>query len=296
MHEPDIMLCMKHTPARIIAFFTITLTVLVAPVFSQVTFAEGSQAGPGYVALGDSVAAGAGLPVTDPSDEAKACGRSAQGYPALLAPSVDSPFTDLACGGATVMAGIMGPQTTNGVTVPAQIDRAFEQGVPKLITISIGTNDVNWSNVINKCYSSTCGTWQDTRDAAKLEYAYYKNLHNTLETIKRRAENASVTPHVILVGYYKPVSNQQPSCGDTAPLTSSEISWIRAQVNIINGIMKANALQYGFADYAPVDFSGHEFCSAQPWVQGLGSRAPFHPNAAGQAAIAQAILAKLHEQ
>lgn len=287
---------MKITPLRTTVSLALALAILVTPVFSNIqAFAESNRSvNAGYVALGDSVAAGAGLPIADPSDEAHACGRSAQGYPAMVAPGVQLPLKDLACGGATVNAGIMGPQNANGMIVSAQIDRAFQDGVPKLITISVGTNDVNWSNVINKCYTSiTCGTWQDTQDAAKLEYAYYKNLHHVLEEIKARSANAATKPHVILVGYYKPVSNQQPACADTAPLTASEISWIRTQVNIINGIMQANALQYGFVQYAAVDFTGHEFCSAQPWIQRLGSRAPFHPNAAGQEAIARAILQKL---
>ncbi len=288
----------KITLPQIVPSIIIVLAVLLAPVFSVVTtFAYGLQSGTNtYVALGDSVAAGAGLPVTDPSTEAKACGRSAQAYPTLVAAGAHMSLNDLACGGATVNAGITGPQTTNGVTVPSQLDRAFQQGVPKLITISVGTNDVNWSNVINKCYTSiTCGSWQDTRDAAKLEYQYYKNLHALLEQIKTRSAG-SVKPHVMLVGYYKPVSNQQPVCGNTAPLTSDEISWIRGQETIINGVMQANALQYNFVDYVSVDFTGHELCAPEPWVQGLGDKAAFHPNVLGQAAISRAILHKLGQQ
>jgi hypothetical protein len=42
------------------------------------------------------------------------------------------------------------------------------------------------------------------------------------------------------------------------------------------------------------DFAGHQLCTPQPYVQGLGDAAPFHPTAAGQLAIALADQAVLH--
>ncbi|HXP54367.1 MAG TPA: hypothetical protein VN847_05405, partial [Streptosporangiaceae bacterium] len=36
------------------------------------------------------------------------------------------------------------------------------------------------------------------------------------------------------------------------------------------------------------DFTGHALCDADPYVQGVGSPAPFHPTAAGELAIALA--------
>jgi hypothetical protein len=43
------------------------------------------------------------------------------------------------------------------------------------------------------------------------------------------------------------------------------------------------------------DFTGHELCTPQPYVQGLGAAAPFHPTALGQLAIALADQAALHQ-
>ena len=36
------------------------------------------------------------------------------------------------------------------------------------------------------------------------------------------------------------------------------------------------------------DFTGHGLCTEQPYVQGLGDAAPFHPNGTGQLVIALA--------
>src|SRR5882672_5758967 len=52
-----------------------------------------------YVALGDSVAAGLGLPAIS-GDDAR-CGRSALAYPALVAANLKLSLTNVACSGAT---------------------------------------------------------------------------------------------------------------------------------------------------------------------------------------------------
>ena len=44
---------------------------------------------------------------------------------------------------------------------------------------------------------------------------------------------------------------------------------------------------FGFGVAAP-RFTGHELCTAVPWVQGPSDPAPLHPNAAGELAIALA--------
>ena len=52
-------------------------------------------------------------------------------------------------------------------------------------------------------------------------------------------------------------------------------------------MLAKGAQQFGFASPQP-DFTGHELCSQQPYVQGLGAAAPFHPTALGELAIALA--------
>ena len=57
-------------------------------------------------------------------------------------------------------------------------------------------------------------------------------------------------------------------------------------------MLAKGAAQFQFSAPQP-DFAGHQLCTAQPYVQGLSSPAPFHPTAAGQLAIALADQAAL---
>jgi hypothetical protein len=60
-------------------------------------------------------------------------------------------------------------------------------------------------------------------------------------------------------------------------------------------VLASGAKTFGFTAVVP-DFSGHELCTAQPFVQGLHDNAPMHPNTAGELAIAladQQALSKL---
>ena len=60
-------------------------------------------------------------------------------------------------------------------------------------------------------------------------------------------------------------------------------------------MLAQGAAQFNFSSPQP-DFSGHQLCTPQPYVQGLGAAAPFHPTVLGQLAIAladQAVLRRL---
>ena len=110
-----------------------------------------------YAALGDSVAAGAGLPTSDPI-----CKRSSEAYPYSVASSTGLTLQHFACSGAKVDEGIYGSQKVNGEKLPTQLNQAFEGGTPKLITLTIGANDTPWAQLIRQCYYITCGYKVDT--------------------------------------------------------------------------------------------------------------------------------------
>jgi lysophospholipase L1-like esterase len=72
-------------------------------------------------------------------------------------------------------------------------------------------------------------------------------------------------------------------------ISPSEADWWRAQTVSLNKTVSDVVSNYTFAKFAPVDFSGHEFCTNTPWIQDLSATAPFHPTIEGQSAIAQAV-------
>lgn len=238
-----------------------------------------------YVALGDSVAAGLGLPVAPGSDPA--CGVSAQAYPARVAASLNMPYQNLACSGATA-GDLVTEQHLSGTSrdIEPQLDRAFAGGTPQLISITAGANDMYWQYFARKCYVSTCGTGTDQALVDSFRSVLTLKLEYALQSIQYRSNGQP--PRVVLTGYYQPLS---AACSVRQPaITAAEAQWLNDQLAALNQTISSAASGYSFARYATVDFSGHELCTRRPWVQGINSSAPLHPTAAGQRAIAQAVL------
>lgn len=240
-----------------------------------------------YAALGDSVAAGLGLSAAEGDP---ACGVSTQAYPALVALALHRGYTNFACSGATV-GDLFTEQHLSGTSrdIEPQLSRAFASGTPGLITITAGANDTYWPYFIRKCYVSTCGTSADRTVAAGLLSALRVKLNYALSDIRYLSHNRP--PIVVMTGYYQPFS---PTCTSRqTSVSASELNWLNAQTAAINQTLMSTTSSYSFVRFAPVSFSGHELCSAGPWIQGLTDAAPFHPTAQGQKAITGAILEQL---
>lgn len=235
-----------------------------------------------YAALGDSVAAGAGLASSD-----TVCARSSQAYPYIIAQKTGLSLQHLACSGAKADEGIYRSQKLTA-DMPAQLDQAFSNGKPSLITLTIGANDARWTQFIRQCYYIRCGYKVDTARFA----VYLIDLKLELNIIMAKISTLSkgTPPQVIITGYYNPFS--QTSCADTKGLTSSEITWLQNRTRSLNAAISGIANKYSYASYAPISFSGHELCSSEPWVQGISDSAPFHPTASGEEAIARAVFKK----
>ena len=236
-----------------------------------------------YAALGDSVAAGAGLASND-----SLCDTSVEAYPYTVASTTGLNLLHTACTGAKADEGIYDSQTRSGTTLTAQLDQAYANGTPDLITLTIGANDARWTQFIRQCYYIRCGYSVDTARFS----TYLVDLKLELNVIMAKINTLSNgnPPQIIVTGYYTPFSST--SCAATNNLTSAEISWLRSRTNSLNTAIRGTVGKYSFADYAPVNFNGHDVCSADSWIQDINDPAPFHPTTAGQQAIAKAVLAK----
>ncbi len=235
-----------------------------------------------YVALGDSVAAGVGL--GDPTEQTGVCGRTFDAYPNIVAASRQIEVTNLACNGATV-GTLFSHQLVNGSDIPPQLDSAFAQGTPKLMTITIGANDIHWDDFLRNCYHATCGTDSDEQTAGHMMAKLNRRLNVLLQKIEERSDGSP--PEVIVTGYYNPLSENCAAVD--ARLTADEVAWLRTQTATLNQTLQTASAQHDFVTFAPVDFSGHDLCSDSSWVQSLEDPAPFHPTAEGRQAIARAI-------
>lgn len=250
-----------------------------------------------YAALGDSVAAGLGYGVGIEPSEELACGRSAEAYGYKLADKLNAKLSqtnvkvqpqNIACQGATTRDLLEG-QTLGSTTIAPQLDRAFANGAPHLLTLTAGANDVRWANFIGACFSAAaCDTPQNTAAAQAYIAAMKSDMKTAIKSIKDRSH--FLPPVVVVTGYYTPVSGQ---CVNTN-FSASELAWIqKATADLNTAIRQASQDSYWFARYAPVDFSSHDICAADSWIQRPGETAPFHPTPRGQEAIADAVLAAI---
>jgi lysophospholipase L1-like esterase len=248
-----------------------------------------------YAALGDSVAAGAGLASrTNQTGEDIACGRSEQGYPIVLANQLQAKLVFTACGGATT-TNVMSGQQVGDLQTPSQLDTIFANGKPDLITLTIGANDIQWIQAINMCYSGDCNT--DTASAnidARLT-DYKPRLERLLNDITMRSNNNP--PPVVLTGYYSLGSISCLSSIAPEAVTRDEIAWFEAQTKKLEADSASVAKEHKNVIYLNLDTTGHGVCEAKEkrWVQTIGEPAPFHLTAAGEQAFAHVIKTRLKQ-
>lgn len=243
-----------------------------------------------YVALGDSVAAGLGLPlVANANQQDTTCGRSSQSYAYEVGRQLNYDTSLFACSGATA-GDLITRQGIDGPNPIAQVTAAFAGGQPDVISITAGANDAQWQRFIQKCYAGTCGTKTDTTIANGALVLLQAKLNLALTAIKARSQDTP--PTVVLTGYYNPVSDRCTALQNQ--VTAAEISWLTASTAALNKTIQDIAATHGsFVRYAAVDFSGHDLCSAEPWIQGNGASAPLHPTLQGQQAIARSVVQAL---
>jgi lysophospholipase L1-like esterase len=237
------------------------------------------------VVIGDSTAAGAGLPQAgNASSLDRACGRSPDAYASALATANDWQVFNVACDSATIENGLLSAQVLNdGQVAPVQLSEATRATHAKVIIVSVGADDVQWSVMTRLCVSSTvCSDKVSTAYYASLlgqfTRAYYQLLTD-LATLPTK-------PAVVVNEYYDPFGSSV-SCLNQYRLTQAKAAVLTGRLGQLNQVLSQGAQAFGFSAAVP-DFAGHELCTQDPWVQGPGDRAPLHPNASGQLAIALA--------
>lgn len=243
-----------------------------------------------YAALGDSVAAGVGLPnpVSVPADETR-CGRTAEAYPYQVARTVGLQLIHAACSGATA-GDLFTIQRSGSPNLPPQLDAAFAGGKPQLITITAGANDVHWIQLVSTCYFTNCATFATTATANAALLALQTKLYVLFSDIWLKS--GGNPPTTVITGYYDPVS---AACATqfNGNITPTEINWITAEVSALNQTIQGVASVFDFVRFAPVSFAGHDVCSGSSWIQGTNDPQPFHPTVTGQQVYARSVLSAL---
>ncbi len=253
------------------------------------------------VALGDSYTAGALLPL-DSRAKPPGCLRSTKAYPVLVAHALRVPLRDAACASAGVKE-MTGAQRTYLGTNPAQLTALAPDD--RLVLLTLGGDDMGFLNVLRQCVKlSFSRPWGSPCEAhyapgghdqlAAGVTAEAPKMASILAAIEARAPRA----RIVVVGY-PDMFPHSDGCWPAVPIANGDVAYLRGIEVKVNAMLAAAAKAAGATfvnTFAPT--TGHDFCTPESVrdVEGLvpGSPAlPFHPNARGQQAMANAVLAAI---
>lgn len=159
-----------------------------------------------YFALGDSIASGHGL-----MDDQTACRRSKLAYPAVVQSVLDTRYerVDLhlkACSGATASKRAVGPKL-----LEYQVGQVLKRPStrPTLVTITIGVNDLGWSNITQMM----ARLYLDTQ--IQFESYVLRAATNVRRELELQVERLVRRPRtvVVLTTYFNPVNRKSVFCG-----------------------------------------------------------------------------------
>ena len=242
-------------------------------------------AGVQAVVIGDSTAAAVGNPQASGATALdKACGRSNEAYADDLAAVNDWNVLNLACSGATVQNGLIGVQVLrNGQVAPSQLIEAERATHAKVIVVSVGADDVEWSIMTRLCVASTvCNDKVSSAYFAKLVGDFTRSYYQLLGDL----DSLPGHPAVLVNQYYTPFG-PDIGCLGKYGFTAAKQKVLLSRLGQLNTVLAQGAQVFGFGVTDP-SFAGHELCTASPYVQGPGDPDPLHPTAAGELAIALA--------
>ncbi|WP_066582719.1 SGNH/GDSL hydrolase family protein [Cellulomonas timonensis] len=258
--------------------------------------------GSGYVALGDSFAAGPGIPVTVDVE----CARSDGNYPHLVAGELGLALIDVTCRGASIDDLIDIPESAgvHGAPLPRQVDALLPD--TSLVTVTAGGNDVgffaalrSWSAV----HAAERGQLPHGRgglasptpqpvDRARVEDSLRgigPRLGDVLSAVRVHAPDA----RVVLVDYLTvlpPMGTEVPE----VPVTSAEQEFLWHVAHALGDATATAARDHGaMLGRGSAASREHHAGSPEPWVEGFFpglNVPPYHPDAAGHMAVARLVL------
>jgi lysophospholipase L1-like esterase len=269
--------------------------------------------------------AGDGVWVTD--TVGAGCHQTEPAHPRVLATLLGGRVLPLSCTGSSVINGVLGDRVGD-VSSPAQLgsatlfgaaapNRAYDEAEPDLVTLSVGANDIDFATEVKDCYTPFARCGSDVPLSTKLA-ALKVNLRSLLGEIRYRGQIDGKVPIVALTQYVDPYPATFPKgqhCLEVNPgdlgnlrylgvgLDSGEFDYLRSGLFDLNATLSAVAAEFQnvVVVKAPTAFERQDFCSNDPWVFGPSiqypylarpdNKAPFHPTAAGQRAIAEAVEA-----
>jgi len=276
-----------------------------------------------YLALGDSYISGEGafryLNGTDTVDNQ--CHVSLLSYPLLAGKDLgyDS-YHSVACSGAITNDIINTSDGYRGQAKPhtskQELDKSgkmpsilsnFQQGYidqldfvkqyqPKVVTISIGGNDIGFSARLQSCiFGGSCySTYEDRLEFVREVNATFPKLVDTYTKIK----NAGAADAQIYVIGYPQIANTDGNCALNVHMNHDELVFAQQAINYLDAVISQAAAKAGVFYVDTQDaLLGHRLCEAGPGsvamngisagndfpdkLNGPIGRESYHPNAYG---------------
>jgi lysophospholipase L1-like esterase len=254
-----------------------------------------------YTAMGDSYASGEGNGPYDPNTEG-GCDRSQAAYGRQFASNPayssigDADIHHIACSGATIADLTTTSQSDEQTPQISQIGTGS-----KLVTVSIGGNDLGFANVLTYCLNPanelTCESQYNSNNASNLYTIMDDTLEPELTSAYEAIQKAAPAAQVVAVTYPE-IFQPGTTCSGILNMSIPNVQFlINVNLYLDNTIIAAakaagiNVLDERYA------LLGHQLCSSDPWVYSLpgdftdgtavfDSSAWFHPTVDGLNQIA----------
>jgi lysophospholipase L1-like esterase len=249
-----------------------------------------------YTAMGDSYSSGVGSPPYD-TGTASGCERSQQAFGRQFAQQQsgigDAGIQHIACSGATINNLLSSGTGQNGEQ--PQISQMYSGS--KLVTVTIGGNDIGFAGVLTNCLLNPLTTCESAYNGDNTSNLYTKidnlepQLVDAYEAMKSAAPQAKIVAVTYPLLFTPGVACQTLSVPDVNYLNNVGLYLDSAIISAA----KAAGIDALDERYA---FLGHQLCSSgTSWVNSVSgtsvtdSSSYFHPTAAGQAQIATDLAA-----
>lgn len=233
-----------------------------------------------YVALGSSYAAGTAIGGIKPGSPQR-CGRSPVNYAALLAQRLGLDLADASCGGA-MTTHLLGTWDE----LPAQL--ATLRPDTALVTITVGGNDVGF---VRNLFAASCDGGPDCAQPMPVTEQDWAAMEQGLRQIVAKVRLQAPRARIVFVDYLTVVPE-----GRTCAALKLDEAEARSAVASAQRLARltAEVAHSAGASLLPASrlSASHTACDADPWsVASPGSApgTPWHPNAAGHAAVAAAL-------
>ncbi len=225
-------------------------------------------------ALGDSYASGYGVAPYDGR-----CGRSDAAPAARLDGRMRIRLDDfVACAGATTVSMMSG----------GQLDALDED--TDLVTLSVGGNDVGWSQPVTACLVGDDAQCAGALDATSGRIATV--LPVLLDWVYAQVSARAPQAHVVVTGYPRLFS---PEHGPYLRASPAEQEALNVAADLLNEVVAERAAAHGFELVdVTTRFLGHGVNAPDAWIRGPAEHGAFHPDADGYAAYAAALTAAIN--